>query len=81
MDGIPQEDQESVRAPLSLPPQGRVQACFQGGTRSDWCCDESTLGDQIKCCVAVNHKFIFAFIFFWKILKVSFFTIRYRTGT
>ncbi len=28
--GVPQEDQEPGRSPLPLPPQGRVQACFQG---------------------------------------------------
>jgi hypothetical protein len=27
---VPQEDQEPGRSPLPLPPQGRVQACFQG---------------------------------------------------
>ncbi len=30
MGGLPQEDQEPGGSPLSLPPQGRVQACFQG---------------------------------------------------
>jgi hypothetical protein len=28
--GVSQEDQEPGRSPLPLPPQGRVQACFQG---------------------------------------------------